>query len=132
MATYVIVTAVIRKGDKYLIAKRADTKRFAPGQWEFIAGFMDIKGSAEETILTDLKEELMAEGNIVATAPAFQFDDNEGTWVTIPFLIDLISDSVHIDPNEHSEIRWLSKDELKNYDQLKPFLNDKGFCSMIA
>ena len=41
MKTYVITTAVIRSENKFLIARGAKTKKFAPNQWEFIAGFMD-------------------------------------------------------------------------------------------
>lgn len=132
MATYAIVTAIIKEGSRFLIAKRADTKRFSPGQWEFIAGFMDKRGTAEEIILEEFREELGVEGEVMETAPVFQFRDDEGVWVNITVLAKLKNPAdIKINQQDHSEIKWVTREELNTYEQLKPFLADSGFSSLL-
>lgn len=124
--TYIIATAIIGNNGKYLIAKRAATKKFAPNQWEFISGFVDKSETANETILREIKEELGAEGNIIATSKQFSIIDNEGQWIVIPFLIRLGVKNIQVNPEDHSEIKWVSASELGNYPDLKPFLDNEG------
>lgn len=125
METYTITTAVIRNSDKYLIAKRAGTKKFAPNQWEFISGFIDDGESAEETILREIKEELGIEGKIVDTSDSFDIVDDEGKWIITPFLIEVNTRNIKINPEDHSEIKWIATDELGNYSDLKLFLDNE-------
>lgn len=44
--THVITLAVVKYKDKFLIGKRAKTKKFAPDKWEFISGFIDTSETA--------------------------------------------------------------------------------------
>ncbi|MEK7608383.1 MAG: NUDIX domain-containing protein [Patescibacteria group bacterium] len=124
MKTYVIATAIIRDKDRFLIAKRAATKEFAPNQWEFISGFVDAPGSAEETILRELKEELGVLGRIMDTASPFELVDEEGRWVVLPFLVELEGEDIRVNPEDHEEIKWVAVDELDQYPDLLPFLKN--------
>lgn len=123
--TFVIVSAVVRNGDDFLIAKRADTKRSAPGQWEFISGFVDKLESAEEIILEELKEELSVEGEIIKRGAPFLFIDDEGRWVVIPFLIVAPTKEIKINPHDHSEAKWIKANEIQKQDHLQAFLESK-------
>jgi len=131
METYVITTAVIRNKDKYLVAKRAATKRFAPNQWEFISGFMDTPESSDETILREIKEELNVNGNIVRKSDSFDVIDDEGKWIVIPFLVELDTQDIQVNQEDHSEIKWVAAEELSNYPDLKPFLANKGIQEFL-
>ena len=77
MKTRIITSAIIKNGNKYLLAKRANSKKYAPGKWEFISGFIDNNKSAEEIILNELKEELRAKGKITKTCPPYIINDEE-------------------------------------------------------
>ena len=132
MATYAITTAIIKRDGKLLIAKRAATKRFAPGQWEFIAGFMDTPGSAEENILREIKEELGVDAEVASSLPVFQMTDAEGVWVIIPFEVRLKAANIQLNPHDHSEIKWVTKDELSQFTELKPFLDDPSFSDALT
>lgn len=111
--TYVVTSAIIKNGDKYFIAKRAETKKFAPGHWEFISGFVEEAEPAEETILRELKEEINAEGTIEKTLEPYFFGDVDGRWLVIPFLITVEDPNIQTNPDEHSESRWVTWEELK-------------------
>lgn len=118
MKTYVITIAVIKHKDKYLIGKRASTKKFAPNKWEFISGFVDTKETAEEIILRELMEETSLNGKILRSGDPFVFEDDEGRWINIPFLIETNSDKFIINKKDHSEIKWVSLKELEQYPDL--------------
>lgn len=131
MDAFIITTAVIRNKDKYLIAKRAATKKFTPNQWEFISGFMDTPESPEETIIREIKEELNAKGNIIRKSDSFDITDDEGKWTVIPFLIELDTQDIEVNQDDHSEIKWVVASELSNYPDLKPFLADGGIQEFL-
>lgn len=131
METYVITTAVIRRGDKYLIAKRVATKKFAPNQWEFISGFMDTPESPEETIIREIKEELGANGNIIRKSNPFDITDDEGKWTVMPFLVELDTQDIQVNQEDHSEIRWVAANELSNYPDLRAFLDNEGIQDFL-
>jgi len=131
METLIITTAIIKREDKFLITKRAETKKFSPGQWEFISGFMDAPGSAEETILREIEEELGAKGQIIKGAAPFSFGDEEGEWVVIPFLVAVEPADIKINPADHSELKWVSGTELSEYPDLEPFLDNEGVRKLL-
>lgn len=132
MEIYTIATAVIRNKDKYLIAKRAETKQFAPNQWEFVSGFIDTTESPEIAILREIKEELHVTANIVRKANPFEFTDNDGKWTVIPFLVELDTQNVRINPEDHSDIKWVGADELNLYQDLKPFLYSQAIQAFLG
>ena len=118
MKTYVIAIAVIKYKNKYLIGKRAATKKFAPNKWEFISGFVDTKETAEEIILRELMEETGLNGKILKSGNPFVFEDDEGRWINVPFLIESGSDKFTINKKDHSEMKWVSLKELEQYPDL--------------
>ena len=121
MDTYVITTALVEFNGKYLIAKRASTKKFSPSQWEFISGFKEEKEPAENTIVRELHEEVKLKGKIIRKANPFSFVDKEACWVVIPFLIKAKNDKAVINKKDHSESKWINIDELEKYKDLIPF-----------
>lgn len=131
MEVRIITTAIIRNGSKYLIAKRAKTKRFAPNQWEFISGFIDAPETAEEAILREIKEELGIEGKIIDRSNQFDIVDDEGSWTVIPFLVELSTPDIQVHPEDHSEARWVIADEFNTYPDLKPFLDNEGIQKLL-
>ncbi len=122
METYVIAVAAVAHRGKYLIGKRAKTKKFAPGQWEFISGFIDQKGSAEKTILRELDEEVSLRGKIIRSGMPYVINDREARWIVLPFVVRSTSGKALRHSADHSELQWVKKNELKRYKNLRPFL----------
>ena len=121
METYVVATALVRFKENYLILKRAPTKRFAPNKWEFLSGFVEEKESAENTILRELEEETKLNGKIIKTTKPFTFVDDEARWVVIPFLIEVKSNKIILNNNDHLESKWVNLEELNDFSDLLPF-----------
>lgn len=111
--TYCVASAIIKNGDKFFIAKRADSKKFAPGHWEFISGFIEDHEAAEDTILKELQEEINAQGTIEKSLDIYQFGDEDGRWIVVPFLISVKDSNIQTDPAEHSEGKWATWQELE-------------------
>jgi len=119
MKTRVIVSAIIKHKNKYLIAKRAASKKFAPKRWEFISGFVDTKENVEKIILRELSEELKLMGKIKRSAEPYIINDKEGRWVIIPYLIEVNSTNFIINKKDHSEVRWVGLKDLSKYKDIK-------------
>ena len=110
--TYVVTSAIIKNGDKFFIAKRADTKHFAPGKWEFISGFIEEAEPAEQTILRELQEEINATGKIEKSLPPYFFYDDGENWLVIPFVVSVEDINIKTDPAEHSKGKWVTFEEI--------------------
>lgn len=118
MNTRVFACAVIKDQDgKFLILKRADNSNFAPGQWEFVSGFMEEGEAAEETIVRETQEETGQKGEIVKTLPSYELNDEDGRWVVIPYLCRLPDNDVIISDG-HSDFKWVTFDELSTIKEL--------------
>ncbi len=118
MKSYVITTAVVRYKDKYLIGKRAISKKFASNKWEFISGFVDTSESVEEIILRELYEETKLKGKIVKSADPYINQDEEAKWIIIPYLVEVNTSNFVVNKKDHSELKLLSTNELNNYEEL--------------
>lgn len=57
-STLLVVAAVIRKDNKYLIAQRKADSRSAPSKWEFPGGKVEFREDPEAALVRELKEEL--------------------------------------------------------------------------
>ena len=119
METRIITTAVIKHKKKYLIAKRAASKKFAPNKWEFISGFVDTPETAEKIILRELKEELSVKGKIAKMAEPYSITDKEARWITLPYLIEVSNSGFTINKKDHSEVKWVELKDLAKYNDLK-------------
>lgn len=119
METRIIASAILKDKNKYLIAKRASSKKYAPGKWEFISGFIETKESAENIILRELKEEINANGKIIKTSYPYIVNDEEARWIIVPFIIKILGNRLKINKNEHSEVKWVSAKELEKFKDLR-------------
>ncbi len=111
-----IASAVIKKDGKFLIGKRSAEKEFAPGQWEFISGFIERNEPPEETIKREIQEEIGCGVKSIKPLPPYETTDQDGKWEISPFLVDLDAEP-KLGP-DHSELKWVSWGVLKDYPEL--------------
>lgn len=111
--------ALVKYKNKYLIGKRSSEKKFAPDTWEFISGFVEEKETAEDNILKELKEEVNLTGRIIKSPDVYSGKVKEQRWIVIPFLIEADSDKLTLNKEDHSDLKWVSQEELVNYSELK-------------
>lgn len=110
-----VVCAIIEKDDVVLCAQRSE-RMALPGKWEFPGGKLEVNELPEEALIREIKEELNIEIKIIEALPI-----TEHAYVAekiiqlIPFRCAIVSDQ-SLTATEHSEIRWMKRDELLQLD----------------
>jgi 8-oxo-dGTP diphosphatase len=106
-----VVCAIIEQDDLILCALRSE-KMSLPGKWEFPGGKLEANELPEEALIREIKEELNVEIQIVEALPIAEHAYvPEKIIQLIPFRCVIVSDESPT-PTEHSELRWMKKDEL--------------------
>ena len=86
--------------------------------------FSDQK-TVEEIMFGELKEELNISGKIIKSGAPFVSKDKYERWIVIPFLIKTDAKGLRINENDHTKLKWITKNEFTKYSNLDWFL--KGF-----
>lgn len=100
---------------EFLLLKRAVNEKY-PNIWQMITGTIDENEKAFETALREIKEETSLSPKKMWIVPNinsfYSYESNEVCFVPVfVFQVDL-NDEVKIS-SEHSEFKWLKKDEAK-------------------
>lgn len=135
---YIVVTGIIIKGGKYLIAKRSEKEAAFPGLWTVPGGKLrssDYTKSPKDTadswynVLEELlQREIMEEVGLKVKniryllSLSYIRSDNVPTLI-LSFYCDYASGKVRLS-KDLSEFTWASEDELKNY-QFVPGLREE-------
>jgi 8-oxo-dGTP diphosphatase len=110
--------AVIYRDNKVLVAKRANTKSFLPGKFELPGGHVEFGETLEECLKRELQEELCVD--IELEIPCYEFTyiigENEHV-IEVGYLAKLTdpSQEVKINPEDHSEYKWINEEEVDQY-----------------
>lgn len=108
-----VATAVIKRDNKFLIAKRK-LGGSASGKWEFPGGKIEKGETPEECLTRELSEEFGIVAHIDSFFMASCFDYEEKKIRLLLYFATHVSGKFEL--HVHDEIRWVSKDELPNYD----------------
>ncbi|MBI3983795.1 NUDIX domain-containing protein [Candidatus Microgenomates bacterium] len=127
----VVITAIIAKGDKFLILKRSPTKKRFPNRWTVPGGKLETadyvnepKDTAEywynvleKTLAREVAEEvgLKIKNVRYVTSLATVHEDGAPSLV-ISCLADYDSGEVKLQPEECVESAWADLEEAKGYD----------------
>ena len=107
-----VVAAVIMKNDLFLIANRSFEDN-SQGIWEFPGGKVEENETFNSALMREIKEELSLNikvGNMIATIDLNKTDKN--IYVHYYYAI-IISGQISL--NVHSEFKWVSHTQLKNF-----------------
>ena len=107
-----VVAAVIKKNDLFLIANRS-FKASSKGIWEFPGGKVEENENFTSALIREIKEELSLNikvGNTIATIDLNKTDKN----ISVHYYYAIIL-SGQISLNVHSEFKWVSHPQLKNF-----------------
>ena len=107
-----VVAAVIMQNDLFLIANRSFEDN-SQGIWEFPGGKVEENETFNSALMREIKEELSLNikvGNMIATIDLNKTDKN--IYVHYYYAIIL---SGQISLNVHSEFKWVSYPQLKNF-----------------
>ena len=116
-----VITCFVKVNEKLLLLKRSERVRTYRGKWNTVAGYLDEPKSVRGKALEELQEELgITRANVarVRLGEPFEFFDPEAkkSWLVNPVLVELKNEpDIHLDW-EHTEYRWVSPNELADYD----------------
>ena len=108
-----VVAAIIKKKDKYLLARRAKHKTLA-GKWEFPGGKIDLYETPEQAVERELYEEFKVRTETGRHLVTVVHDYGD-------FKIELMAYESHylkggFELTDHDQIAWVSWDDLTDYD----------------
>ena len=110
-----VVCAIIEQDGLVLCALRSE-RMSLPGKWEFPGGKLEVNELPEEALIREIKEELNIEIKIIEALPIAEHAYvPEKIIQLIPYRCVIVSDEIPT-PTEHSELRWMKKDELPQLD----------------
>ena len=108
-----VAAALIRNGDRFMICQRPAHK--ARGLlWEFVGGKLEKGESGEEALIRECREEL---GVTVAVGELFMTVVHEYPDITVELSVYNASIAEGtVQKLEHADIRYITKDEIGDYD----------------
>ncbi len=107
-----VVAAVIKKGNKYLIAQRNRNKHFA-FHYEFPGGKVDNGETFEIALQREIKEELSIDIKIQEKISSQKHKDNKINVKIHYFLCEHLDGKIKL--SEHEDMCWSTKMDLYNY-----------------
>lgn len=112
-----VVAALIKKDNKYLIAKRSSGDPNVLGKWEFPGGKVEEHETEKEAVEREIKEEfeLEIEANEFIINNICQYPSK--TVDLRLYECNYISGQIIL--NDHSEYKWVKLEELLDYDLAK-------------
>jgi len=125
MKSRVIVSAIIKKGSKYLLGKKPKDIPLYPNTWHLLGGGIRLdEEKLEEALRREIKEEAGIEiANIKRLSFDEDYENNKNGEMThylfLVFEVECKSDEVK--PNDDiTELKWFTKEQLKTIPITRP------------
>lgn len=110
-----VVCAIIEQDDLVLCALRSEHMSL-PGKWEFPGGKLEVNELPEEALIREVNEELNIEIRIIEALPIAEHAYvPEKIIQLIPYRCAIVGNETP-SATEHSELRWVKRDELLQLD----------------
>lgn len=107
---------VMNAKGQILILKRSPEKILFPNKWFVVAAAPLSKDDDMEFIaLREVKDELGVRGKIIRRGRNFEFSYQGEKWIIATFLAKITAEDLILN-QEHTEMKWIEPEELKNYD----------------
>ncbi len=108
-----VACAIIRKDERILVTQRG-SQSHRPGKWEFPGGKLEKDETADQCIIREIREELDINIRVIRWLPSTEHNYPDIRIRLIPCIAEIISGTVKA--KEHSDIRWVNKNELMSFD----------------
>ncbi|WP_391558619.1 NUDIX domain-containing protein [Robertmurraya sp.] len=111
----IAVKGVIINEGRVLIVKRSEDDEVGGGTWECVGGKIDFGEGLEDALVREIKEEVGLDVNVKHILYATTFKTNPTRQVVILTYLCTSSNQEVVLSSEHSDHRWVTKDQLKTY-----------------
>jgi ADP-ribose pyrophosphatase YjhB (NUDIX family) len=117
MKTLVIVVGLVQRGDRFLMLRRSARKRFSPGKWEPVGGFISGNVSAEAAVVRKARQRAGLDVRIVRSGGAFECADAGAWWIVKPFLLEPAQAHAEVGlGDDHVDYAWITPEQLDALD----------------
>ena len=108
-----VVAAIIKKGGRYLLAKRSKEK-YMGLKWEFPGGKVEQNETFKDALSREILEELNVNIEIHNKVAEERYQDEEINIVLHYYLCTLIDTNIVL--SEHEAIEWVKKQDFLKYE----------------
>ena len=127
----VVITAIVVRDGKFLLERRALTKKRFPGKWSIPGGKLESSdylslpkdtehywyNVLERTLAREVREEVGVEIKNVRYLTSLARVHEDGTpSLVISCIADYAGGEIRLQPEELDDARWVTLDEAKGYD----------------
>ncbi len=135
MKTRIVVTAIIKKEDKYLFGRKPKDVHPYPNTWNLLGGGMHL---GEEDLEKALRREIREEAGIeITNIKKVTFNEDTSTnklheetaYIFLIFVVQYLSGELKAG-DDIMELQWFTKEELKNIalnEPTKKLFKEIGF-----
>lgn len=117
MEQKIIVNGLLENGGRVLIAKRAISKKIAPGKYHLPGGHVEFGEEPVDAIRREFMEEFGLSVTVSVILRAFSYvDDNVHTvGITCVLVTNDSLDHIKLDLTDNSDVAWVDRRSLANY-----------------
>ncbi|MBN2444111.1 MAG: NUDIX domain-containing protein [Spirochaetales bacterium] len=109
----------------YLIIRRCST--YLNKNWQMVSGKIEKGETAWQAALREIKEETNIIPNEFYSADLVEtfYEINQNCINLVPIFVGFVNEpvTIQLDPKEHDEYKWVTKDEAKEYLEFKNQIN---------
>lgn len=118
-APLLVTAALVREGDRLLIAQRKQNASGGSCKWEFPGGKVEYTEHPEESLVREIKEELNLEIDIERfydmVSHVYELDDGGRLHVVLLFYL-CTKRGGDLEVLDAADARWIEVGELRSYD----------------
>jgi 8-oxo-dGTP diphosphatase len=131
MNQQVVAAAFFLKDNCVLVAKRAKTKKIAPGKYHLPGGHVEFGEEVPASLAREIREELAVDIEVGEPFHVFTYTTLEDHTVGIVFFAWMLDESqpIVLDPEDNETYLWLSLD---NDAQLLESVDDHNYRAIRA
>ncbi len=117
----VVVVGILLRGDRVLLVKRAASRAFYPGVWDFPGGHSEDGEMPEQTLVRELAEELGVVPVKYRELPIHPLNA-EGLLLHSYYVTQWTGTPSNLQEHEHSEIAWVRLTEVDKLELASPYI----------
>ena len=123
----VIVHALIKVGDKFLLTKRSKYENYCPEYWDLPGGKVEDVELPKDGVIRETKEETNLDivPNKIIREDSNYDKEKDLIYIRLIYYVELDNiDNIKLDLNEHSEYRLINNIEELNGDNTFDFIKE--------
>ncbi len=107
-----LVGGALFKNGKLLVVKRSSGKKLLPNYWEIPGGHVETGETQEEAVKREFLEETGLTVKVGEMFTTWTWKSNDETYVETDYFLECNDVSkITLNPQEHSEYKWMEKNE---------------------